>query len=66
MKCTENLNIRQFKALMTPDDLKRELPETEDVANVLALMFSLLFTLNQTESNPVSRLIDSWEPITIR
>jgi 3-deoxy-7-phosphoheptulonate synthase len=35
MNSTENLNIRQFKSLITPNDLKRELSEAMDVAFVV-------------------------------
>ena len=36
MKCPENLNIRQFKSLITPADLAYELPRTKDVGSVVA------------------------------
>ena len=36
MEQTDNLNIRQFKPLITPNELKKELPETEGAARVVA------------------------------
>jgi len=36
MELTDNLNIRQFRPLSTPDQLKQAFPETEEVAGVVA------------------------------
>ena len=36
MEQTDNLNILQFKPLITPEELKSELPETESVAQAVA------------------------------
>ena len=36
MERTENLNIVQFKPLITPNELRKELPETEEVAHLVA------------------------------
>jgi len=36
MELTNNLNIAQFKPLITPQELKDELPETDEVAHVVA------------------------------
>jgi 3-deoxy-7-phosphoheptulonate synthase len=36
MELTDNLNIRQFRSLITPDQLKQAYPETEGAARVVA------------------------------
>ena len=36
MELTDNLNIRQFKPLATPDQLKQQYPETDEAAHVVA------------------------------
>jgi 3-deoxy-7-phosphoheptulonate synthase len=36
MERTENLNIVQFKSLITPDELRKAIPETDEVAHVIA------------------------------
>ena len=36
MEQTDNLNILRFKPLISPDELKAELPETDDVASLVA------------------------------
>jgi len=36
MEQTENLNILRFKPLVTPEELKGELPETDGVAQLVA------------------------------
>ena len=36
MELTDNLNIRQFKPLVTPDQIKQAYPETEQAAHVVA------------------------------
>ena len=36
MELTDNLNIRQFKPLVTPDQLKHQFPETDEAAHVVA------------------------------
>ena len=37
MELTDNLNINQFKPLTSPEDLKKDLPETEAAAHIIAL-----------------------------
>ncbi|MDD5458303.1 MAG: 3-deoxy-7-phosphoheptulonate synthase [Phycisphaerae bacterium] len=37
MEHTDNLNIKQFKPLITPDELKKILPENEQAAHVVAV-----------------------------
>ncbi len=37
MEQTDNLNILQFKPLITPNELKKELPKTEGAARVVAI-----------------------------
>lgn len=36
MKQTDNLNILRFKPLVSPDELKKEIPETDEVADLVA------------------------------
>ncbi|UCF14341.1 MAG: 3-deoxy-7-phosphoheptulonate synthase, partial [Phycisphaerales bacterium] len=36
MKQTDNLNISRFKPLISPDELKAELPGTDEVADLVA------------------------------
>jgi 3-deoxy-7-phosphoheptulonate synthase len=36
MELTDNLNIRQFKPLVSPDQLKMQFPETEQAAHIVA------------------------------
>lgn len=36
MELTDNLNIKQFKSLITPTELKDEFPETDEVAKLVA------------------------------
>ena len=36
MERTDNLNIKRFKTLITPEELRKELPETDEVAHVVA------------------------------
>ena len=36
MELTDNLNIRRFKSLITPKQLKDELPETETISHIVA------------------------------
>ena len=36
MELTDNLNIVQFKPLITPQQLKEKFPETEQVAHLVA------------------------------
>jgi len=36
MERTENLNIIEFKPLITPDDLKKQRPATDRISSVVA------------------------------
>ena len=36
MELTDNLNIKQFKSLTSPEDMKQDLPETEAAAHIVA------------------------------
>src|SRR4030043_2011961 len=45
MELTDNLNIVQFKPLLTPEQLKEKFPETEEVAHLVARSRRIIQTI---------------------